>query len=92
MAGYALDALGGRTATGAGAGADAPPQAVAFDADRARAFLDHVFAAPATEAAAVALGTELHFGDDDVTGGALIWEGAVVHLAAFGSAHSAAAG
>ena len=40
----------------------------------------------ATEAAAVALGTEVHFGDDDVTGGALVWDGAVVHLAAFGAA------
>jgi hypothetical protein len=40
---------------------------------------------PATESSAVALGTEVHFGDDDVTGGALVWEGAVVHLAAFGA-------
>ena len=30
------------------------------------------------------LGTEVHFGDDAVTGGALVWDGAVVHLAAFG--------
>ena len=43
----------------------------------------------ATEAAAVALGTEVHFGDDNVTGGALVWDLAVVHLAAFGTSGTA---
>jgi hypothetical protein len=74
LAGYALDALGARSGGTAG-----------FGSSEAQAFLGRILAAPATEATAVALGTELHFGDDDVTGGALVWEGAVVHLAAFGS-------
>jgi hypothetical protein len=76
LAGYALDAVD-----------DAGGAALSGPAD-ARAFLDAILAAPATETDAVALGTELHFGDDAVTGGALVWDGAVVHLAAFGRAGS----
>jgi hypothetical protein len=75
LAGYALDAV------------ETPDTAApAFGPGEARAFLDTVLAAPATEIDAVALGTELHFGDEHVTGGALVWDGAVVHLAAFGAA------
>jgi ARG/rhodanese/phosphatase superfamily protein len=74
LAGYALDAVDG-----------GPAQAAPFEQADARAFLDEVLGAPATETGGVALGTEIHFGDDDVTGGALVWEGAVVHLAAFGA-------
>lgn len=85
LAGYALDALGGR-ATGTGHGAAANG---VFDTAEARAFLDRVLGSDATDAAAVALGTEVHFGDDDVTGGALVWNGAVVHLAAFGNVGTA---
>jgi hypothetical protein len=83
LAGYALDALGGRG--GDTAGQDDATGPAAFAATDARAFLARVLDAPATEADAVALGTEVHFGDDDVTGGALVWERAVVHLAAFGN-------
>jgi hypothetical protein len=84
LAGYALDAVGGRAvATGARAGAATDP--ASFDRSAAATFLGRVLGSPATESAAVALGTEVHFGDDDVTGGALVWEGAVVHLAAFGA-------
>jgi hypothetical protein len=61
---------------------------MAFAAPEAEAFLGQVLGSEATEAPAVALGTELHFGDDDVTRGALVWEGAVVHLAAFGAVRS----
>lgn len=39
--------------------------------------------AAATEADAVGLGRELHLGDETITGGALVWDDAVVHLAAF---------
>ena len=85
LAGYALDALGGRS-TDTRRGADANE---VFDSAEARAFLDRVLGSDATEAEAVALGTEVHFGDDDVTGGALIWDGAVVHLAAFGDVGAA---
>ena len=74
LSGYGLDALG-RAATGP----------AAFDRAAARAFVDRVLGSPATESAAVALGDEVHFSDDDVTGGALVWDGAVVHLAAFGA-------
>ena len=74
LAGYALDAV-----DNPGAGP------AAFEPADARAFLDQVMGAAATETGGVALGTEIHFGDDDVTGGALVWEGAVVHLAAFGA-------
>ena len=74
LSGYGLDAIGH-----AGTGP------AAFDRDDAQAFLDRVLGSPATGSAAVALGDEVHFGDDDVTGGALLWEGAVVHLAAFGA-------
>ena len=81
LSGYGLDALGL-----AGAGP------AAFDSADAQAFLDRVLAAPATGSAAVALGDEIHFGDDDVTGGALVWEAAVVHLAAFGAATPGGAG
>ncbi|MDQ1518569.1 MAG: Ca-activated chloride channel [Actinomycetota bacterium] len=77
LAGYALDAVDRRD------GASATTE---FGPADARAFLDHVLGTPATETGAVALGTEVHFGDDDVTGGALVWDGAVVHLAAFGGA------
>jgi hypothetical protein len=80
LAGYALDALGGRP-VGAGGGTEP----MAFGAPEAEAFLGQVLGSEATEAPAVALGTEIHFGDDDVTGGGLVWEGAVVHLAAFGA-------
>jgi hypothetical protein len=83
LAGYALDAVGGRSGHIAGSEDDRTGSA-AFAATDAEAFLDQVLGAPATEATAVALGTEVHFGDDDVTGGALVWERAVVHLAAFG--------
>jgi ARG/rhodanese/phosphatase superfamily protein len=83
LAGYALDAVGGRSGHIAG-GEDDRTESAAFAATDAEAFLDQVLGAPATEATAVALGTEVHFGDDDVTGGALVWERAVVHLAAFG--------
>jgi hypothetical protein len=85
LAGYALDALGGRGGDAAAGQDDDGTGPAAFAATDARAFLDRVLRAPATEAAAVALGTEVHFGDDDVTGGALVWERAVVHLAAFGN-------
>jgi ARG/rhodanese/phosphatase superfamily protein len=85
LAGYGLDALGGDTA----AGEDDGTGPGAFAVTDGRAFLDRVLGTPATEAAAVALGTEVHFGDDDVTGGALVWEGAVVHLAAFGAVGAA---
>ncbi|MGH9009248.1 MAG: ARPP-1 family domain-containing protein [Acidimicrobiia bacterium] len=80
LAGYALDAVDGQAAPGS-----------TFEEADARAFLDRILATPATktDADAVALGTEIHFGDDDVTGGALVWEGAVVHLAAFGVAAGA---
>lgn len=44
----------------------------AFERPEALAFIDRVMAAPATEAAGVALRTKLHFGDDDVTGEALV--------------------
>jgi len=71
LAGYALDALG--------------TESPSFDQADAEAFLTRILAAVVTEAAAVGLGTELHLGDDDVTGGALTWDGAVVHLAAFGA-------
>jgi hypothetical protein len=84
LAGYALDAVGGRSGRTAGGEGDRTGSA-AFAANDAEAFLDQVLGAPATEATAVALGTEVHFGDDDVTGGALVWDRAVVHLAAFGS-------
>ncbi len=33
--------------------------------------------------ASVGLGAEFHLGDDDLGGGALTWEGAFVHMAAF---------
>ena len=82
LAGYALDAVGGRAVT-AGGGTGMDP--AGFDQSAAGAFLERVLGSPATKSAAVALGTEVHFGDDDVTGGALVWEGAVVHLAAFGA-------
>jgi hypothetical protein len=88
LAGYALDALGGRGGDTA-AGQDDGTGPAAFAATDARAFLARVLDAPATEAAAVALGTEVHFGDDDVTGVALVWERAVVHLAAFGNVQRA---
>lgn len=64
LAGYALDAIDG---------GPAPP--VPFEQADARAFLDEVLGAPAIETGGVALGTEIHFGDDNVTGGALVWEG-----------------
>jgi len=82
LAGYAFDAVSGRIGEATDDGAAG---AATFGPSEAQAFLDHVFAAPATEATAVALGTELHFGDDDVTGGALVWDRAVVHMAAFGT-------
>ncbi|MGH9011593.1 MAG: ARPP-1 family domain-containing protein [Acidimicrobiia bacterium] len=85
LSGYALDSLGGRSGRERRGGTDP----AAFGAPEARAFLDQVLRTEATEAAAVALGTEVHFGDDDVTGGALVWDGAVVHLAAFGASAGA---
>jgi hypothetical protein len=43
-----------------------------------------VLAAPATRAPALGLGMECQLGGDEgLAGTALIWEGAVVHLAAF---------
>ena len=90
LAGYALDAVGSRAvATVEPAAVGAGPDPAAFDRAGAAAFLERILVAPATESAAVALGTEIHFGDDDVTGGALVWEGAVVHLAAFGATRRA---
>jgi hypothetical protein len=53
-----------------------------FDQADAEAFVVRILAA---EIPAVGLGTELHIGAGDLTGGALTWAGAVVHLAAFGS-------
>ncbi|MDQ6613327.1 MAG: hypothetical protein M3083_00795 [Actinomycetota bacterium] len=69
LAGYTLDALG----------AQPPP----FGREDAEALITAILAATATESPAVGLGTELHLGDDDLIGGALTWEGTVVHLAAF---------
>lgn len=69
LAGYAFEAAG------------APPAAVTL-AD-AEAFAARVLAAATTAVPATGLGTEVHLGSDDVAGGALVWEGAVVHLAAF---------
>ena len=73
LAGYAFDALGGRGGHTAGR-EDGGAGPRTFAATDARAFLDRVLGSPATEATAVALGTEVHFGDDDVTGGALVWD------------------
>lgn len=69
LSGYALDAIG----------AEAP----SFDSGDAEGFLERVRGATATEADAVGLGRELHLGDETITGGALVWDDAVVHLAAF---------
>jgi hypothetical protein len=69
LSGYALDAL-----------RFAPP---AFDTADAEAFRERFLATVATEAPGVGLGRELHLGDETVTGGALVWDDAVVHLAAF---------
>ena len=63
--------------------------AAPFDRADARRFLDGALASAASETGAVGLGTEIHFGDDAVIGGALVWDGAVVHLAAFGPAAAA---
>lgn len=71
VSGYALDALD----------ADAP----AFDTTDAETFWAQVRDAAATETDAVGVGRELHLGDETITGGALIWDDAVVHLAAFAS-------
>jgi hypothetical protein len=62
LAGYALDAVDGHARRAS---------AAAFATADAQAFLDQVLGAPATETGAVALGTEIHLGDGDVTGGAL---------------------
>ena len=69
LSGYALDALR----------AEAP----SLDSGNAEAFLERLRGATATEAEGVGLGRELHLGDETITGGALIWDDAVVHLAAF---------
>lgn len=69
LSGYALDALG----------VDAP----VFDRADAERFLERVLGTTATEATPVGAGRELHLGDETVTGGALVWDDAVVHLAAF---------
>jgi hypothetical protein len=72
ISGYALDGLHG--------------EAPAFTTSDADAFLARLLQSTATEAPAVGAGRELHLGDDDLTGGALVWDDAVVHLAAFASA------
>jgi hypothetical protein len=69
LSGYALDALGTE-----------PP---AFDTAEAETFLARALGAAVTETAAVGVGRELHLGDDGLTGGALVWDDALVHLAAF---------
>src|SRR5207249_10928990 len=66
LSGYALDALGGHPGDAGRTRTAGPP--ATFGADEAGTFLAQVLDAPATEAAAVALGTEVHFGDDDVPG------------------------
>lgn len=69
LAGYAFEAAGA-----------APAALTLADAE---AFATRVLAAQATAVAATGLGTEVHLGSGDVAGGALVWEGTVVHLAAF---------
>ncbi|MGH9039572.1 MAG: ARPP-1 family domain-containing protein [Acidimicrobiia bacterium] len=69
VAGYAVEAIG-----------TTPPMLSEADA---RAFVDRVLGAPATDAPGVALGTELHLADGRLTGSALAWEGSLVHVAAF---------
>jgi ARG/rhodanese/phosphatase superfamily protein len=69
LSGYALDAVG----------AD-PPSAGPAEVE---AFLARLLEAAVTEAPGTGLGTELHLDGEAVTGAALVWEGAAVHLAAF---------
>ena len=73
LAGYALEAV------------DAAPRP--FTLTDAAAFVDRVLASPAARADGAALGEELHLGGDGrLSGSALVWDGAVVHLAAFETA------
>lgn len=69
LAGYAFEAAGA-----------APTGVTLADAE---AFVGRVLATPASAVPGTGLGTELHLGSGDVAVGALVWEGAVVHLAAF---------
>lgn len=66
---------------------DAPPRAHRLPtAEDARAFLDRIAAAERTEHVSVGLGHDVRFDGHDVTGGALVVEGTVVHLCAFRTA------
>lgn len=69
LAGYALEAIGLEP--------EATPVA------EAKAFLAEVAEAPVVERPGVGLGSEVHLVHPHIAGGALRWEGAVVHLAAF---------
>ena len=69
LAGYALDAIG--------------QPAVKANGAAVREFVEATVRAEGRETEAVGLGRELHLAADGVTGFALRWEGAVVHLAAF---------
>lgn len=69
---YALDAIELKDAAGR------PPSTV-----EARNFLDEIGCAPAHAAPAVGLGEDVRFVSDTIAGGALVYEGRVVHLGAF---------
>jgi hypothetical protein len=78
---YALHALGS-------AGTEsADSDEVAYNA--VDLFLRRVLDAGATPVAGVGHGEELHLRTDGVDGHALVWDGAVIHLAAFPSARAA---
>ncbi len=74
LAGYALDAIGAAAATPA--------------VDDVRRFVRAATSAEGRETEAVGLGRELHLAGDGITGFALRWTGAVVHLAAFATGNN----
>jgi len=74
--GYAMDAIGAE-----------PEPSGRADVDR---FLEAAAAADATEHDGVGLGTEVVLTSPEVVGSALVWEGAVVHAAAFARRREAA--